>query len=232
MKGTRGLVNDYSPRTIDLWSNVLLSLNSTPFVTGLADVPATLYPYIVETDEHIGAQMNGHDIAPDKQEIRFYDDGAVIIYSNGVRYIFKSVAANGTSVKLLMAEYDNPDHPMPAKVSCDSLKRICKETQALTIFWGNVYSVTEGIAESRLHNGVTKETKYKSSLLFTRGWEMDCCTGEFKLKLFFQSMRDRESISFTKTLSAGWGNPCPIPDDCPACKEKCEKDKEMKEKNK
>jgi len=85
--------------------------------------------------------------------------------------------------------------------------------------------VTNDKSQERFLNGEAKSKNIQSSLLITRGWEMDCCTGEFKLKLFFQTMGPGQSFSFTKTLASAWSDPCPLPDDCPECIKKCEEDK-------
>ncbi len=228
LRASRAVQLDYSTKNISELSTALLSMNSSPVVTGLADVTTVLYPHKLEADGPIGANMNGHEVTPDDQVIRFYDDGAIIIYANGIRYIFKAVTANGTSLKSIMEKYDDPSYPMPTGVDCDSLKRICKKTEALTLFWGDVYSMTQGVAESKVLKGVTKEKFSQTSLLITRGWEMDCCRGLFRLKLFFQIMGPGQSFSFTKILSFGQGYPCPIPNDCPGCKNKCDADKKMR----
>jgi hypothetical protein len=92
--------------------------------------------------------------------------------------------------------------------------------------------VTNGVEERITVSGKTKETRKQSSLLITRGWEIDCCSGEFKLKMLVQSMNGGESISMTSVLNSVPWEPCPKPASyCPACEEKCKKDREMREKN-
>jgi len=144
------------------------------------------------------------------------------------RFDFSGVTTNGTNLKQVVMEYYNRSYPIPKGMGCDTLVKLCKKKAALTIFWGDVYSVTNGKTEFKTIKGETIEKSNQSSLLITRGWEIDCCTGEFKLKFFFQAMKGVQSVSFTEVFSSG-GTPCDVLKDCSECKDKCEKDKAMKE---
>jgi hypothetical protein len=152
------------------------------------------------------------------------------IFLNGVfEKEFELVNTGTASVQDILTQYSNADYPAP-DIGCDSLSRICNKNAAFTIFWGDVYSVFEGKSASKLVKGETQETGSQNSLLITRGWEIDCCTGEFKLKLFFQALQGSGgpgsyNISFSKLLKTG--NPCPIK--CPACSKKCDEMKKLME---
>jgi len=93
-------------------------------------------------------------------------------------------------------EYEDHGYRHP-DISCDSLNKLCiknrwgNEKTALNIFWGDVFSIFRGVSsETKAEASNTKSLKQKNtSVLMTRGWEYDCITGVFRLKVFFQYMQ-------------------------------------------
>jgi hypothetical protein len=222
------LQRDYSTGNIKTLGAVLQQLNNTPFVAGQARVTANTIPSVLNADGSITAVKDGQQIdGVIGQSVEIYDDNTVVINTNNGRqtFNFNNVPANGTSLKQIVNEYYDSRYPAPNGIGCDSLVKLCKTKEALSIFWGDVYSVTNGISERRTIKGETIEKNIQSSLLITRGWEIDCCTGEFKLSLFFQAMQNGETVSVTDVLDSKSGDPypCPVLVGCPECKEKCEK---------
>ncbi len=226
------LEKNYNDQNISILRDALQKLNNSPFVTGQAQVFATTTPHMLEADGPIGATKDGKEIMTGGsigQSVEVYDDNTVVINTSNKtkeRFDFTGITPSGTTLKRLVMEFYNRRYPIPTGLGCDSLTKLCRETQALTIFWGDIYSVTNGKMERSVAKGVTRETNTQSSLLISRGWEMDCCTGLFKCKLFFQAMQGGQTVSLTEVLNSGSPRPCPILD-CPECKKKCDDMKKM-----
>ena len=146
--------------------------------------------------------------------------------------LFRSLTNPGEqTVEQLIKKFSNPDYADP-KIGCDSLTRICRKHGALNVFWGDVFSVFEGKAESRVIHGQASEKGSSASLLITRGWEINCCTGTYELIMSFQTMvvkegNEKHDVSFSKILKTG--DPCPII--CPECEKNCKEIEDQKKKN-
>lgn len=192
-----------------------------------AQITTQTSPRILDVDQ-LSAWMNGHWIVPQKNQVEI-NDNTVVIYANDqdkskppIKYIFQAQGADGESLKDLMSKYNDRNYPAP-QIGCDSLSKLCKKNKAFNIFWGDIYSVSKGKGETKTVSGVTREKQTQSSLLITRGWEIDCCTGEFSLRLFFQAMEGSgtlgsANISFSVKLKFGYD----CPNVCPECKKKCD----------
>lgn len=218
--------------------NANLSLPET--VSNPAPVATTLQPPPVKNAKlrlpvsggDISIGYNGQQVETKENETEHIHvmGNTIRIFLNGVfENEFDLVNAGEATVQDILTQYSNADYPAP-DIGCDSLSRICNKNAAFNVFWGDVYSVFEGRATSKLVKGETHETGSQNSLLITRGWEIDCCTGEFKLKLFFQALQGSGgpgsyNISFSKVLKTG--KPCPV--NCPACSRKCDEMKRLME---
>lgn len=188
--------------------------------------PATTQASILIFGGDININKNGQHIFTNEKELYkvYAFDNSVFIFLKD-SFVTEYVVTNpGTvSVQDKLAEYADDTYPAPA-IDCDSLTRICRKNAALNVFWGDVYSAFEGKSETSTIKGEPFSKNLNSSLLVTRGWEINCCTGEFQLKLFFGAMQegnDRKEthLSFSKILRNG--DPC-IPIICPECKSTCE----------
>ncbi|MBL7703837.1 MAG: hypothetical protein JNM14_16425 [Ferruginibacter sp.] len=159
-------------------------------------------------------------------------DNAIRIFLNGIFLQEYDMANDGTStVQQILTEYSDTNYAEPG-IGCDSLNRICNKNAAFNVFWGDVYSVFEGKATTKLAKGEVIENASQNSLLITRGWEIDCCTGEYRLKLFFQSMsgggeKGSHNITYSRILKTG--KPCPV--NCPQCIRKCDEMKKVIEES-
>lgn len=218
--------------------------NGTFTVNAGIDLPETGQPLatvksqpdlrIIMTGSDISVNENGKHLDSkimDPVQVHFQGN-TIIIYFNGLHQTGFDLANTGDkTVQELIEEFSNPE--FQAEVTdCDSLTRICRKNAALNVFWGDVYSILEGKAVSRLVKGEPIEKNTTSSLLITRGWEINCCSGEYQLKLFFQGMRamdgkESHNVSFTKILKTG--KPCTII--CPECRQKCKELEDQKKNN-
>ncbi len=187
-------------------------------------------------------ELDGNDVSVESDgqnvETKEKEKEQIYIFGNTIRIFFNGLFIgefdvtnpDNASMQEILSQYSDVNYPAP-DIDCDSLTRICNKTAAFNVFWGDVYSVFEGKAESRTVKGETVENASNNSLLITRGWEIDCCTGEYKLKLFFQAMHGGTgngsyNVTFSKILRTG--KRCPIK--CPDCKKKCDELKKLMEK--
>jgi len=212
-------------------ATVLQTLNSSPFVTGLTDVNFTMTPHMLEADGPIGATKDGKEILTGGsigQSVEVYNDNTIVINTSDTqkeRFNFADVTPSGTNLGDLISQYYTPTYPIPTGLGCDSLTKLCKKKPLpLNIFWGEIYSVTNGKKETRTIKGETIEKSSQSSLLITRGWEIDCCSGVLELKLFLQVMQGGQTVSFTDMLKSVVV-PCEGIIKCEECKDHCEKEK-------
>lgn len=189
---------------------------------------------ITMTGSDISVNENGNHLdskATEPVQVHFQGN-TIAIYFNGLYQAgFDLTNPGDKTVEEIMEAYSDTDYAAPG-IKCDSLTRICRKNAALNVFWGDVYSVFEGKTVSRVVKGVSLEKNTGSSLLITRGWEINCCTGEYQLKLFFEAMtakdgQENHNVSFSKILKTG--NPCPII--CPECAGKCKEIEEQKKRN-
>lgn len=181
----------------------------------------------------LNVNKNGQHIFTNEKElykVYAFNNSVFIFLKDSLLTEFVVTNPGSVSVQDKLAEYADDTYAAPA-IDCDSLTRICRKNAALNVFWGDVYSAFEGKSETRTIKGETFSKNLNSSLLVTRGWEINCCTGEFQLKLFFEAMqegndRKETSLSFSKILRNG--KPC-IPIICPECKPTCEESKRLLE---
>lgn len=219
-----------SIRTGTFTVNVSLDLPDTPPATTPGPVstyttPVTTQKAILIFGGDLSMDENGQPVYTNENELyKIYASGnSILIFSNKI-FLNEFVVTNpgSGSVQDLLGKFADDKYQAPA-IGCDSLTRICRKNAALNVFWGEVYSVVEGKSASRTVNGETLSKSTNSSLLITRGWEINCCTGQYQLKLFFQAMQGgyggkERHLSFSKILRNG--KPCPVV--CPECKATCD----------
>jgi len=193
-----------------------------------------LYLRTTMTGSDISVNENGKHLdskATEPVQVHF-NGNTILIFFNGLYQAgFELTNPDVQSVQELIEQYSDSTYRGP-DINCDSLTRICRKNAALNVFWGDIYSVFGGKSDSRLVKGQTVEKSSSASLLITRGWEINCCTGEFELKLFFQAMdvndgNEKHNVSFSKILKTG--DPCPII--CPECDKKCKEIEDQKKRN-
>lgn len=161
------------------------------------------------------AKMNGG-------ENIYVIENVIRIFYNGLFMQEFDLPNTGSgTVQDLLNEYLKKGYPVPY-TNCDSISFYCKKHAALNVFWGNVFSVFKGSATSGTIEGEPIEKSTQNSLLITRGWQIDCCTGAFQLKLFFHAMKGgggpgSYNVTFTKIIDQG--KICKV--DCPECVKKC-----------
>lgn len=225
----------------DFWNSFQAVGTEAKILNSSSAAPSQLYDItslrLEFKREEISIWYDGKQVEPKEDEpvqVHFYGN-SMVLFLNGVWLAGYEIANDGTeTIQDIIASYSDVNYPIPPGVDCDSLERICKKTAAYNVFWGDVYSVLDQRLQSRTVAGVTLEKGVTKSLLIIRGWEINCCTGEYSLNLFFQAMHGGNdghngdgsyNITFSKKLKVG--KPCPI--DCPECREKCEKDKKQAE---
>jgi len=225
-----------SIKTGTFTANVNLDLpDAQPTTTGSGTPntsPATTQEAILIFGGDISIDENGQHVYTNENELyKIYAlNNSIYIFSKKI-FLNEFVITNSGSVSVQdkLAEYAAENYPAPA-IGCDSLTRICRKNAALNVFWGDVFSVFEGKAESRIIKGETISKSRNSSLLITRGWEINCCTGQYQLKLFFEAMqegsdRKENHLTFSKILRNG--KPCPVI--CPECKASCDETERLME---
>lgn len=177
--------------------------------------------YDEQTDE---AKINGGEHV-------YVSGNAMRIFLNGIFLREYDLANSGDrTVQDLLNEYSNADYPAPF-TSCDSFSYYCKKNAALSVSWEDYYSVYKGNAISGNVKGAPLEKTSQNSLLITHGWVLNCCTGEFQLKMLFQAMQGdggpgSYNVIFTKIIDPG--KICKV--ECPVCAQKCEDEKKAMEK--
>lgn len=197
-------------------------------------VKPLLYLRTTMTGSDISVNENGNHLdSKEKEPVQVHFDGnTILIYFDGLYQAGFGLTNPGEqTVEQLIKKFSNPDYADP-KIGCDSLTRICRKHGALNVFWGDVFSVFEGKAESRVIHGQASEKGSSASLLITRGWEINCCTGTYELIMSFQTMvvkegNEKHDVSFSKILKTG--DPCPII--CPECEKNCKEIEDQKKKN-
>jgi hypothetical protein len=208
----------------DFWNTFQAVGTEAKVLNTSTTAPATLYDVRVTRTEvprdDIDIWQDGKKVKPkedDKVEV-YFSGNRIYIFLSGLRVAEFNVANDGSeSIEDIINRFSDEEYPYP-NIGCDSLEKMCNKTAAYNLFWGEIYSVVDQKMEKKTVAGVTREKGETKSVLITRGWTIDCCTGERTFNLFFQGMHGGNNANFSRKLNSI--KICPI--NCPECQKKCD----------
>jgi hypothetical protein len=208
---------NYHPDNLLKLSEALYDINEPSRVI---DVPPS--PLKIKTDGPATGFLNGNEIIGVSNEVEISENNIIIITKNDkgnpLRNVFSVSVPEGETLTRLLTKYLDPDYPLPG-ISCEDMTKICIQSKAYNVFWGEIYSYTNGVYETKTVNGSTSDTHRQSSVLMSHGWELNCCNGDFSLKTFIHSSDNNSTVSVP--VKVKYGFTCKIPD-CDECKKKCD----------